>query len=157
MKINSANKPGDILIFLTGQEEVEKICKLLQEHANAMEETDKKDKLLILPLYGQLPHFEHLKVFKSTPKGHRKVVVATNVAETSLTIPGICHGKLNKQKFLFEYYVETKVLIRIPYAVLNFVNKSNWLCLFRHLIYFYQVSNHEDKISPMSAATDDVH
>lgn len=92
-KIITRENRGDILIFLTGQEEVEKVSRLLQEHANALEEADKKEKLLILPLYGQLPHYEQLKVFKSTPTGCRKVVVATNVAETSLTIPGICHGR----------------------------------------------------------------
>lgn len=95
LKINSSKQPGDILIFLTGQEEVEKVSKLLQEHARLIEEVDKKGNLLVLPLFAQLPHYEQLKVFKPAPKGYRKVVVATNVAETSLTIPGICHGKFN--------------------------------------------------------------
>lgn len=93
LKINTSKNSGDILVFLTGQEEVEKVSKLLQEHANMIDDAEKTEKLQILPLYGQLPHYEQLKVFKPPPKGYRKVVVATNVAETSLTIPGICHGR----------------------------------------------------------------
>jgi HrpA-like RNA helicase len=49
-------------------------------------------KLLILPMYGSLPNTEQLKVFRSTPRGLRKIVVATNIAETSVTIPGIVYG-----------------------------------------------------------------
>jgi HrpA-like RNA helicase len=49
-------------------------------------------KLLVLPMYGSLPNTEQLKVFRSTPRGLRKVVVATNIAETSVTIPGIAYG-----------------------------------------------------------------
>jgi HrpA-like RNA helicase len=43
-------------------------------------------------MYGSLPNAEQLKVFRSTPRGLRKVVVATNIAETSVTIPGIVYG-----------------------------------------------------------------
>jgi HrpA-like RNA helicase len=49
-------------------------------------------KLLILPMYGSLPNTEQLKVFRPTPRGLRKVVVATNIAETSVTVPGIAYG-----------------------------------------------------------------
>ena len=50
------------------------------------------DKLSILPMHGALPNYEQLKVFQSPPIGIRKVVVATNIAETSITIPGIVYG-----------------------------------------------------------------
>jgi len=43
-------------------------------------------------MYGSLPNTEQLKVFRSTPRGLRKIVVATNIAETSVTIPGIVYG-----------------------------------------------------------------
>ena len=43
-------------------------------------------------MYGSLPHTEQLKVFRPTPRGLRKIVVATNIAETSVTIPGIVYG-----------------------------------------------------------------
>ncbi|KAJ3660361.1 hypothetical protein Zmor_004812 [Zophobas morio] len=91
LKINLSKESGDILIFLTGQEEVDRAVRLLKEHATNIEQADKKEKMFILPMYGSLPYHEQLKVFKSAPDGYRKVVVATNVAETSVTIPGIVH------------------------------------------------------------------
>lgn len=93
LKINESKQPGDILVFLTGQEEVEKTVRLLNEHANLIEESRKKEKIVVLPMYGSLPHHDQLKVFRSAPDGYRKVVVATNIAETSVTIPGIVHGR----------------------------------------------------------------
>lgn len=92
LKINSSKEPGDILAFLTGQEEVERAVRLLKEHANVIEQSNKKEKMFVVPMYGCLPHYEQLKVFRRAPDGFRKVVVATNVAETSITIPGIVHG-----------------------------------------------------------------
>ncbi|CAH1994907.1 unnamed protein product [Acanthoscelides obtectus] len=91
LKINSSKDSGDILVFLTGQEEVDRAVRLLNEHASLIEESKKKEKMCVLPMYGALPYHEQLKVFKSAPSGHRKVVVATNIAETSVTIPGIVH------------------------------------------------------------------
>lgn len=51
-----------------------------------------KPELLILPMYGSLPNHEQLKVFQSAGKNCRKIIVATNIAETSITIPGINYG-----------------------------------------------------------------
>ena len=81
--IHRTEPPGDILIFLTSQIEIEqcigKLHALLQM---------KKD-FLILPLHGKLQADEQNLVFQVTPEGKRKIVLATNVAETSVTIPGI--------------------------------------------------------------------
>lgn len=93
LKINSSKDSGDVLAFLTGQEEVDKAVRLLNEHAMYLEQDKTKTKLQVLPMYGSLPHNDQLRVFKHAPLGYRKVVVATNVAETSVTIPGIVHGK----------------------------------------------------------------
>lgn len=49
--------------------------------------------MTVLPMYGSLPARDQLKVFQYPPKGHRKVVVCTNIAETSITISGIVYGK----------------------------------------------------------------
>lgn len=89
------------MVFLTGQEEVERAVRLLKEHANLIEQANKKEKMLILPMYGCLPHYEQLKVFRRAPDGYRKVVVATNVAETSITIPGIVHGEIRSWQKTF--------------------------------------------------------
>lgn len=94
LKINASKEDGDILAFLTGQEEVDKAARLLNEHAIYMEQDKTKTKIHVLPMYGSLPHNEQLRVFKHAPLGYRKIVVATNVAETSVTIPGIVHGKM---------------------------------------------------------------
>jgi len=49
-------------------------------------------KPLILPMYGALPYPEQLKVFRPTPRGMRKIIIATNIAETSITLHGIVFG-----------------------------------------------------------------
>ena len=78
---------GDILVFLTGQEEVEYAAELLAKRAKAL--GDKIPELMVCPIYGALPSELQAKIFEPTPPGVRKVVIATNIAETSLTIDGI--------------------------------------------------------------------
>ncbi|BES89156.1 ATP-dependent RNA helicase [Nesidiocoris tenuis] len=85
LKIHNAEPSGDILCFLTGQEEVDTAISLLQEHSK------QSVKIFPLPMYGSLTNNEQMKVFRYCPKGLRKVVVATNIAETSITIPGIVY------------------------------------------------------------------
>jgi ATP-dependent helicase HrpA len=71
--------PGDILIFLNGEREIRETTESLKKHNPAHCE--------ILPLYSKLSVSEQERVFK--PKGKSRIVLATNVAETSLTVPGI--------------------------------------------------------------------
>nr|CCC90409.1 putative pre-mRNA splicing factor ATP-dependent RNA helicase [Trypanosoma congolense IL3000] len=84
--------PGDILIFLTGEDEIEQVVERLRlgipmaEHSSA---NCHKGPVSVLPLYSALPPKDQRKVFKAVPEGTRKIVVATNVAETSLTIDGV--------------------------------------------------------------------
>uniref|UniRef100_A0A4W4DVY2 RNA helicase n=1 Tax=Electrophorus electricus TaxID=8005 RepID=A0A4W4DVY2_ELEEL len=85
---------GDILVFLTGQSEIEKACDLLFEKAESIDyRYDMHDRsvegLLILPLYGSMPTDQQRQIFQPAPAGIRKCVVATNIAATSLTISGI--------------------------------------------------------------------
>lgn len=89
MKIHTKEGPGDVLAFLTGQEEVLRGVDLLKEHQNGRN----KDDLMILPMYGTLPNSDQLKVFFNAPKGTRKIILATNIAETSITIPGVVYGE----------------------------------------------------------------
>ncbi|KAB8664826.1 hypothetical protein FH972_026250 [Carpinus fangiana] len=79
--------PGDILVFLTGQDTVEAVEALVNEYAAVMEPG--LPKILALPLFAALPQTAQQAVFERTPAGHRKVVIATNIAETSVTIPGV--------------------------------------------------------------------
>ncbi len=81
-----ASVPGDILVFMSGQEDIETTCESLAEKLSKLENPRP---LLILPIYSQLAADLQAKIFDPAPKGARKVVVASNIAETSLTIEGI--------------------------------------------------------------------
>uniref|UniRef100_A0AAX7VND8 RNA helicase n=1 Tax=Astatotilapia calliptera TaxID=8154 RepID=A0AAX7VND8_ASTCA len=89
LQIHVTQPTGDILVFLTGQEEIEACCELLQERCRRL--GSKIAELLVLPIYANLPSDMQAKIFNPTPPGARKVVVATNIAETSLTIDGIIY------------------------------------------------------------------
>ncbi|XP_043940421.1 pre-mRNA-splicing factor ATP-dependent RNA helicase DHX16 [Protopterus annectens] len=89
LQIHVTQEPGDILVFLTGQEEIEACCEMLQERCRRL--GSKIAELVILPIYANLPSDMQAKIFEPTPPGARKVVVATNIAETSLTIDGIIY------------------------------------------------------------------
>ncbi|MEQ2171797.1 putative pre-mRNA-splicing factor ATP-dependent RNA helicase dhx16, partial [Goodea atripinnis] len=89
LQIHVTQPPGDILVFLTGQEEIEACCEMLQERCRRL--GSKIAELVVLPIYANLPSDMQAKIFSPTPPGARKVVVATNIAETSLTIDGIIY------------------------------------------------------------------
>ncbi|XP_077634990.1 putative ATP-dependent RNA helicase DHX35 isoform X3 [Crocuta crocuta] len=91
MKIHQTEGDGDILAFLTGQEEVETVVSMLIEQARALSRTGMRRHLRVLPMYAGLPSFEQMKVFERVSHSVRKVIVATNVAETSITISGIVY------------------------------------------------------------------
>ncbi|CAO3618090.1 unnamed protein product [Cunninghamella echinulata] len=78
--------PGDVLVFLTGQHDIERACKKLTQKAK----TENQSHLLdVLPLYASMETWDQKAVFTPSPAGRRKIVFATNVAQTSITIPGI--------------------------------------------------------------------
>ncbi|XP_016552442.1 pre-mRNA-splicing factor ATP-dependent RNA helicase DEAH1-like [Capsicum annuum] len=80
---------GDILIFLTGQEEIETAENIIKNRIKAL--GTKIAELITCPIYANLPTELQAKIFEPAPEGARKVVLATNIAETSLTIDGIKH------------------------------------------------------------------
>ncbi|KAE8806792.1 Pre-mRNA-splicing factor ATP-dependent RNA helicase PRP16 [Hordeum vulgare] len=89
--IHITSGPGDILIFMTGQEEIESACHALAERMEQLISSSTKavPKLSILPIYSQLPADLQAKIFQKAGEGTRKCIVATNIAETSLTVDGI--------------------------------------------------------------------
>ncbi|XP_059657706.1 pre-mRNA-splicing factor ATP-dependent RNA helicase DEAH7-like isoform X2 [Cornus florida] len=91
MTIHITSAPGDILIFMTGQDEIEATCYALSERMEQLVSSTKQavSKLLILPIYSQLPADLQAKIFQKAEEGARKCIVATNIAETSLTVDGI--------------------------------------------------------------------
>ncbi|XP_064880540.1 probable ATP-dependent RNA helicase DHX40 isoform X3 [Oncorhynchus nerka] len=94
LDVHTSEMAGDILVFLTGQSEIEKACDMLYEKAESIDyrydvQDHKVEGLLILPLYGSMPTDQQKQIFQPPPPGIRKCVVATNIAATSLTINGI--------------------------------------------------------------------
>lgn len=87
MDIHVTQDPGDILVFLTGQEEIDTSCEILYERAKKIEAV--AGPLIILPVYSSLPSEMQSRIFDPAPPGARKVVLATNIAETSITIDGV--------------------------------------------------------------------
>ena len=94
LQIHECEDDGDILLFLTGEQEIEDACRKLTEESEKFGPT--VGKLLCVPLYSTLTPKAQQKIFDKAPgpayKGGpngRKCVVSTNIAETSLTIDGI--------------------------------------------------------------------
>jgi ATP-dependent RNA helicase DHX8/PRP22 len=87
MQIHISEPAGDILLFLTGKEEIDTSCEILHERMKALGPS--VPDLVVLPIYGALPSEVASKIFEPGPPGSRKVVIATNIAETSITIDGI--------------------------------------------------------------------
>lgn len=87
MQIHLTEPPGDILLFLTGQEEIDTSCEILYERMKAL--GPNVPELVILPVYSALPSEMQSRIFEPAPPGGRKVVIATNIAETSITIDNI--------------------------------------------------------------------
>ena len=102
LTIHRFEMPGDILVFLTGEEEIEDVCKKIQQEIEFLfshqETASTIGPLTCLPLYSSLPPLQQQRIFDAppAPRTHRgppgrKVIVATNIAETSLTIDGIVY------------------------------------------------------------------
>ncbi|KAK7540570.1 P-loop containing nucleoside triphosphate hydrolase protein [Phyllosticta citribraziliensis] len=93
--------PGDILVFLTGQDAIEALEKLVNEYAESM--SPELPKIQTLPLFAALPQLLQQRVFQPPPPRTRKVILSTNIAETSVTVPGVRHvvdcGKSKVKQF----------------------------------------------------------
>merc|ERR1712137_136593 len=93
LQIHTTEAEGDILLFLTGEQEIEEACRRISG-----EVTQGMGPLACLPLYSSLPRELQEKIFDPAPKARfpggppgRKCIVATNIAETSITIDGIVY------------------------------------------------------------------
>ena len=79
--------PGDILVFLTGQEDIELAEQNITETTRKLGNRIKE--LIVTPIYAALPTELQSRIFEPTPPNSRKVIIATNIAETSITVPGV--------------------------------------------------------------------
>eukprot|EP00050_Salpingoeca_kvevrii_P002345 m.191144 g.191144 ORF g.191144 m.191144 type:complete len:657 (+) comp10591_c2_seq6:77-2047(+) len=87
---------GDILVFLTGRAEIDRACDFLfmaSERIDYDREVACRevDGMMILPVYGAMPTENQRRIFSPAPPGIRKVIIATDIASTSLTVDGICY------------------------------------------------------------------
>ncbi|KAL3664541.1 hypothetical protein V7S43_010296 [Phytophthora oleae] len=90
MQVHNSEEPGHILVFLTGQREIEDACAQIRALYQEQERRSDRMELRVLPLYGALQGRKQRVIFDAVPMDRvRKVIVATNIAETSLTIDGV--------------------------------------------------------------------
>ncbi|XP_019058186.1 PREDICTED: pre-mRNA-splicing factor ATP-dependent RNA helicase DEAH1-like [Tarenaya hassleriana] len=89
LQICATEPLGDILVFLTDQEDIETAEQILKKRIEGL--STKILELIICPLDSNLPTDVQAKAFEPTPKGSRKIVLATDIAETSETVDGIKH------------------------------------------------------------------
>ncbi|RVE42212.1 hypothetical protein evm_013132 [Chilo suppressalis] len=102
IKIHENEPLGNVLAFLTSQEEIHTALELLNPYIQDNNTTNKhrthfpsgitRHNLEAVPLYGSLPHYKQAAACGSVQAGVRRVILATNVAETALTIPHVCYG-----------------------------------------------------------------
>lgn len=120
--IHLAQGEGDILVFMTGQEDIEATCTLIGEKLQLLENPPPLD---VFPIYSTLPADTQQKIFSHTA-GRRKCVVATNIAETSLTVAGVrfvVDCGLAKMK-LFNAKLGMDALQTVPIAYANAQQRS---------------------------------
>lgn len=86
-EVEDGKPNGDILVFLTGREEIESVCNILSK-CREMFPQDWLE-MVVRPLFAALPSNRQQKVFEPVPVDCRKVILSTNIAETSITIPGV--------------------------------------------------------------------
>jgi pre-mRNA-splicing factor ATP-dependent RNA helicase DHX15/PRP43 len=98
LQIHASEPEGDILVFLTGEEEIEDACRKINLEADEMVREIDAGPLAVYPLYGTLPPHQQQRIFDKPPEPYkkggrpgRKCIIATNIAETSLTIDGIVY------------------------------------------------------------------
>ncbi|TVU41410.1 hypothetical protein EJB05_14925, partial [Eragrostis curvula] len=126
VQIHMCEPAGDILVFLTGKEEIEDACRKIEKEIKNL--GGRAGPLQVLPLYSTLPLAVQLKIFEPGPAPlkeggppRRRVVVATNIAETSLTIDGIVYvidPGFSKHK-VYNPKIRLEVLLKSPISKAN--------------------------------------
>lgn len=120
--IHQAEDEGDVLLFLTGEEEIEDACRKIRAESEELENKGMGGPVLVVPLYSSLPPHQQQRIFQAAPPARnglpgRKIVVSTNVAETSLTIdgivyvvdPGFCKQKVYNPRIRVESLLVTPI------------------------------------------------
>eukprot|EP01060_Flectonema_neradi_P033558 TRINITY_DN5663_c0_g1_i2.p1 TRINITY_DN5663_c0_g1~~TRINITY_DN5663_c0_g1_i2.p1 ORF type:complete len:809 (+),score=154.76 TRINITY_DN5663_c0_g1_i2:207-2633(+) len=93
-EIHAHESEGDILVFLTGQDEIDSACQICYEWYQRLVQSQGEEscgEMIIMPLYSSLSSDSQSEVFEPAPPGVRKVIFSTNIAETSVTISGVVY------------------------------------------------------------------
>ncbi len=113
-----AGQGGDILVFLPGEREIREAADHLRKHLSHQPALRNAE---VLPLFARLSQAEQDLIFH--PKGQRRIVLSTNVAETSLTVPGIRFvidaGSARVKRYSFRQKVEQLLIEPISQAAAN--------------------------------------
>ncbi|KAJ7081333.1 P-loop containing nucleoside triphosphate hydrolase protein [Mycena belliarum] len=101
-QIHVDQPPGDVLVFLPGQEDIESLDAAIMLFARQLPAG--APEVLVVPMFAALAGEKMGRIFGATPRGARKCILATNIAETSITIPGVRYvidtGKAKEKRFL---------------------------------------------------------
>lgn len=121
MKIHVNERPGDVIVFMTGLHEVDDVVSQLINEARQLKKDDMK--MRVLPMHGSLPASEQMKIFERVSHHTRKIVVATNIAEASITVPGVCYivdaGFVKLKAYNSKSGIESLVVVPISQASAN--------------------------------------
>ncbi|PCJ48112.1 MAG: ATP-dependent RNA helicase HrpA [Gammaproteobacteria bacterium] len=107
--LGSAGK-GDILVFLPGEQDIRHVADYLRRHVSKGYE--------ILPLYSRLAQADQMKIFSTSSRSSTRIILSTNVAETSLTVPGI-HYVIDSGKARMSRYSVRSKIQRLPIEAIS--------------------------------------
>ncbi|KAH6570469.1 hypothetical protein BASA60_007677 [Batrachochytrium salamandrivorans] len=121
MQIHKEESPGDILVFLTGQHEIETAMQKIMEAHDELDYAMVKHReslssIVVYPIYSTLESIDQRAIFLPAPPGVRKIVLATNIAQTSVTVPGIRYvidSGFVKQK-MYDPHTRMDALVVVP-------------------------------------------
>ncbi|KAL8731299.1 MAG: hypothetical protein Q9166_003523 [cf. Caloplaca sp. 2 TL-2023] len=118
MDIHSTEADGDILVFMTGREEIDTAISMITDQAASLH--PKAPSIVALPLYAGLSTEQQLYVFEPAPENTRKVIISTNIAEASVTIEGIVYvvdcGFVKLRVFNARTGIETLTVVPVSKA-----------------------------------------
>lgn len=124
VQVNQGEQSGDILCFLPGQEDIDKAVEIL---TNISPELPKEAPMIVpLPLYAALPPQQQMKIFAPLKSRQRKVIISTNIAETSVTVPGIKYvidSGLRKVK-VWRHQLGLSTLLTVPISKASATQRS---------------------------------